>query len=68
MKENSKKMQNSLCPRTFLTTTPTEMPLGSLGIIIAGPDLSGRSNLGEAGRSRVIDLPIPLSSPLAGED
>ena len=62
------KMENSLRSRTFLTTTPTEMPLGSLGVFVAGPDLSGRSNLREAGRSRAIDLTIPLSSPLAGED
>jgi hypothetical protein len=61
-------MQNSLCARTFLKTNPTEMPSGSLGIVIAGPDLSGRSNLREAGRSWVIDLPSPLSSPLPGED
>jgi hypothetical protein len=44
-------MENSLRPRTFLTIAPTEMHLGSLGIVIAGPDLSGRSNVREAGQS-----------------
>jgi hypothetical protein len=44
-------MENRLHPRNFLTTTLSEMPLGSLGIVIDGPDLSGRSNLGEAGQS-----------------
>jgi len=44
-------MENSLRPRTFLTTTLIEKPLGSLGIEIAGLDLSGRSNLREAGQS-----------------
>lgn len=62
------KMKNSLRSGTFLTTNPTEMPLGSLGIVIAGPDLSGRSNLREAGRSWVIDLPISTLPPLTGED
>jgi hypothetical protein len=52
------KMQKSLCPGNLLTTTPTEMPLGSLEIVIEDPDLSGHRNLGEAGRSWVIDLPI----------
>jgi len=37
---------------------------GSLGIVVGGPDLSGRSNLGEAGRSWASCLPSPLSSPL----
>ena len=61
-------MENSTRPRTFLTTTLTDMPLGSLGIVITGPDLSGHSNLGEAGRSWAIDLPIPLSSPLTEKE
>jgi len=60
-------MQNSLCPRTFLTTNPTEIPLGSPGIVVAGPDLSGRSNLREAGRSWATGLPYQLSSPSTGE-
>lgn len=80
-------MQNSLCLRTFLTTTTAEMPPGSLGIVIASslsristgfgdeapnalviasPDLSGRGNLREDGRSWVIELPYQLSSPSIG--
>ncbi|MCD6391566.1 MAG: hypothetical protein J7L92_06225 [Dehalococcoidia bacterium] len=50
-------MQNSLCIRTFLTTTIAEMPSGSLGIVVASPDLSGRGNLREAGRSWATGLP-----------
>jgi len=61
-------MQNRMCPRTFLTTTTAEMPSGSLGIVIAGPDLSGRSNLREDGRSWAIELPYQLSSPSARGD
>jgi len=60
-------MQNSLCIRTFLTTTTAEMPSGSLGIVIASSDLSGRGNLREAGRSWAIGLPYRYSSPLLGE-
>ena len=40
--------------KTLLTTTLTEMPLGSPGIVVATPDLSGHSDLGEAGRSWAI--------------
>ena len=59
-------MQNSPCPRTFLTTDPSEVPLGPLGIIIAGPDLSEPSNPGGAGRSWAIDLPISALLSLDG--
>jgi len=47
-------MPNSLCLRNFLITTYAEMPLGSTGIVVATPDLSGHSDLGEAGRSWAI--------------
>jgi len=49
-----------------MTITTAEMPSGSLGIVIAGPDLSGRSNLREAGWSRAIGFPYQVSSSSAG--
>ena len=61
-------MPNRLCLRTFLKTNPTEMLLGSPWIIVGCPYLSERGNLRETGRSRAIDFPSSLSSPLTGED
>ena len=61
-------MQNSLCIRTFLTNTPAEMPSGSLGIVIASPDLSGCGNLRETGWSWAVGLPYQFSSPSTGLD
>ena len=47
-------MKNSLCLKTFLTTTYAEMPLGPTGIVSDGPDKTGLSYLREAGRSWAI--------------
>jgi len=47
-------MLNRLCLRNFLITTYAEMPLGSTGIVVGGPDKTGLSYLREAGRSWAI--------------